>query len=365
MTMDILLTAVIPLLMLLAVFPGSRKDTEGAFFFGKEYTRTLKGLCAVVVMMVHVPEHLGNPLQDAMGSFAFVAVTCFFLVSAYGMHYSLTHKEDYLRHFWRNRLSSLLVPQLLVNVFFCIVYGVLFLLDGPLDAPGASVLMHLDVYVLLLLLYCVLFYILALLFGNAGKKGRFIRDLLLVVVVTASSLAAYFMSSGNDSFQLNMWPYERMGLVWGLLLFAFFPLVCDFFKRGRLTKILTAALLCLLCGFLYLKFKHVFFWGEYMIKLLLGVLLVSFLFLLSQGQVFSNALSRFLGDISYEMYLLHPVMFFILASVLPSMRSGLFILLSFACTILFAYLIHIVAARFTALLRSDKKCQLKNSTAPS
>jgi len=102
----------------------SRRDKD-ALFFSKDYTDVFKGLCCLIVIYVHVKPERGNMLQDAIGSFAYVAVTFFFLVSAYGMLYGLKKKNDYLEKFWRNRLVSLLMPCFLVNVVgFILGYGI-------------------------------------------------------------------------------------------------------------------------------------------------------------------------------------------------------------------------------------------------
>ena len=38
-------------------------------------------------------------------------------MSAYGMSFSSKKNPNYIKHFWRNRLSALLVPQFVLNVF--------------------------------------------------------------------------------------------------------------------------------------------------------------------------------------------------------------------------------------------------------
>ena len=65
-------------------------------FMNKSSSDTLKGLCAMVVVMVHFPEAYQNTLQDAIGSFAYIAVTLFFMVSSYGMMLSAERKKSYL-----------------------------------------------------------------------------------------------------------------------------------------------------------------------------------------------------------------------------------------------------------------------------
>lgn len=112
---DYILTALIPIALALVVLWKSRKADTQDFFMSKDYTTVLKGLCCIIVILVHIPLVHANKLQDGIGSFAYVCVTLFFLMSAYGMSLSMTRKADYMKHFWRNRLAALLVPQLLVN----------------------------------------------------------------------------------------------------------------------------------------------------------------------------------------------------------------------------------------------------------
>lgn len=113
---DYILTALIPLMLAVVVLWNSKKADGQGFFMGKDYTTVLKGACCIIVIMVHVHAAHVNKLQDAIGSFAYVCVTLFFLMSAYGMSLSRERKADYMAHFWRNRFAALLVPQLLINV---------------------------------------------------------------------------------------------------------------------------------------------------------------------------------------------------------------------------------------------------------
>lgn len=76
----------------------------------------LKGVCCLLVIYVHFVGSHTNALQDAIGSFAYIAVTLFFVTSAYGMMLNAERKNDYLKTFWRNRLVALLVPCFCVNI---------------------------------------------------------------------------------------------------------------------------------------------------------------------------------------------------------------------------------------------------------
>lgn len=80
----------------------------------REYTNVLKGLCCILVVIVHVPVGYENPLQQAVGGFSQVSVALYFLFSAYGILTGIKNKSDYLQKFWRNRLSSFV--KLLVDI---------------------------------------------------------------------------------------------------------------------------------------------------------------------------------------------------------------------------------------------------------
>ena len=113
---SILLTLLLIAFIFIAVVWKAKPRVNGEGFFDKEYTNTLKGICSIVVIFVHIPEVYQNPLQDALGSFAYVCVTGFFMISAFGMQYSLNHNPKYLASFPVNRLTALLIPNIIINI---------------------------------------------------------------------------------------------------------------------------------------------------------------------------------------------------------------------------------------------------------
>ena len=343
---DILLTSLILLFLLFATLWQSRKGDERNFF-SKDYTNVLKGGCAIVVLFVHVEPSYQNPLQDGVGSFAYVAVTLFFFISAYGMQLSVERKPGYLKHFWRNRLVSLLIPCLLINLF-AFVYQIEILNNNSL-----AVLVGINGYVKVLLQYCLLFYCVMMLSKWLKVEKTWITDGLLIAGVVGSSLYLYF-SEGGDGANVSGWCYERYGLVWGLLLYRFFPQVLNWFNAQRFVKILVFSLFCVLLGLLYLKFKTDWFYGEYLLKIFLGTSIITLLFLISQKRVFGNRVGRFLGNISFEIYLSHGLIMGIVAYFYPSFRSGTFLILSVIMTVFFSWLVHEIVKRLVALLRAKE-----------
>jgi len=313
-------------------------------FFSKEYTTTLKGLCALVVVMVHIPEAWSTPLQDGIGSFAFVAVTLFFLFSSFGLH--TRHRQDarYLDRFWPNRLASLLVPVFLVN--FCrlafngFVHGQWSLLQ----------LLRPDSYVCILLCYCLLFYLFTRFFP-ASRYGTLHAAAQIILVVLAS-LLLYFLSPDRNYSALMGWCYEQWGLVWGILLFCFFHRFLAWTDTGWFAKLTASFVISLAAGLLYLRYKEVWFGGQYVLKILLGLSLIVFLFLLTRRGIPHNSITGFLGSISYGIYLSHGLVISALMNFAPQSDSWTFIGLTILLTVVLSLIINKVSQPVIRKIRS-------------
>lgn len=130
MVMGYLLTLIVPVALAICVLYGNKNLGNQDAFMNKEFTRALKGACCIIVILVHIPLAYANKLQDGIGSFAYVCVTLFFIMSAYGMNISASRSPAYLRHFWRNRLSALLIPQLLVNLSVVVGFVLINVING-------------------------------------------------------------------------------------------------------------------------------------------------------------------------------------------------------------------------------------------
>lgn len=314
-------------------------------FFGKEYTTVLKGFCALFVVYVHFREPYTNSVQDALGSFGYVAVTIFFLISSYGMLYAMDRKKDYMKFFFRNRLSSLLIPCLLIN---CLAF--LFHSYVAHAWVGLRVLYQINDYVLVLLQYCLFFYVVKYCERKWFPSNTVLSDAILLIGVSLSSLILYFFVF-EDISSRSGWCFERMGLVWGILLYRYYDGFVMWMSRHRMVKIVVLSIVSLALGLLYLKYKSVFFWGEYLLKIILGISLILLCFVLTSKYRFDNKVNNWLGDISYEVYLLHGLVIYVLAMYCPDMKSELFIPLTFVVVLILGTIFHSIAKPIVNLLR--------------
>jgi len=318
---------------------------ENGHFFSKDYTTVLKGLCCLIVIYVHVKEPYVNSLQDAIGSFAYVCVTLFFLVSAYGMMLSVERKKEYLRNFWRNRLVALLIPAFLINV---VNFGLGIVNRGEY---AVSSLYQLNGYVAVVLQWCLWFYIVMYCKRRWFPEKKILTDWILITGVTLSSLYLYFFVNADVSAEAG-WCFERMGLAWGVLLFRYFDRIVAWMDEHRLVKVIILTIVGGVLGVAYLKSKPVYFWGAYLLKIILGVVLIILLFTVTSNRWFDDRLSLWLGNVSYEVYLSHGMVMGALALWLPqTIDSGLFILLTVIVTLALSTAVHSIGKPIVNKLR--------------
>ena len=331
---DYLLTAALLTLLFLVVIITRNSDSSKATFFSKKYTTALKGVCSIVVIFIHIPDAYQNPLQENVGRFAYIAVTLFFMISAYGMQLGL-RKPCYLKHFWRNRLSSLLIPCLVVNLtWFCFSVG----------TTGSSEwlsLLSINDYVKQLIGYCAIFYIVYRLEQGGGYTDR--QEYILCLLVFIGSIILYFIDFG--------WQVPSLGLIYGLLLARHKNQFINFLGNRLVIKIITSSLLSVILGLIYMKYKSIAFFGDFVIRAFLGIAIILLLFHLTVKLKTGNKISAFLGKISFEIYLSHPFVMMALQSSQWNLAPGEFLMLTIAITIAISAILHSVSQTIVDRIR--------------
>lgn len=354
---NIVITLALIICLLWAVVWKAKPLKANDGIFDKSQTTTLKGISSIIVIFVHIPLLYQNTLQDMVGSFAYVAVTCFFMISAYGMQYSLDNNAGYLNRFPVNRLAALLIPNIVINIVVFLAYIALFSYRPQSfdKAPTLSILWEINSYVVILLEYCLLFYIVSIL-SKAYKWKQYVGDIILITAVCGSSLFLYLSESESASgTPPSGWCYERLGLVWGLLLYRFYKPVCHWLQAHHVVmKLVSFTVSSLILGLLYLKYKECWFWGQYMLKIVLGLSIIT-VYLLITGKIrLFNPITEFLGKISYETYLAHYFIGSLLIIAFPQLQSGIYIWTIVVVTLLFSYFINKIDRRAVNFIKSLK-----------
>lgn len=316
---------------------GAKYSPDGSDFFDRENSGAMRGFWCLIIVLVHVPAAYQNRIQDMLGSFAYVGVTFFFMTSAYGLRMAAMKRPEPMAHFWRNRLPKLLVPCVLSNVAHMAVYAAAGSRVSPL------MLLTIGGWVRWLLV-CYLFFWLSYRF--LPEKSR---DWAVCGLVILLSLGVYLSKPAGTT-----WCPEVLGFVWGILLSRWKSGFVSWTGRKWLPK---CAVLCLLAGMLgvgYLTGKGVPFWGDYVLKIVLGAAILGFMLALNGKISIGNRVSRGLGVISYEVYLLHDGAFFLLEYLSPGVSSGVFILTSLLLTMILSLIVHKVSARILPIFNKKQ-----------
>lgn len=296
-------------------------------FFDLHDSTMLKGMFCIIVVLVHIPAAYQNRIQDMIGSFAYIGVTFFFMTSAYGLKYSILHKKGYLRQFWLRRIPALLIPAILCNLVSIIIKAVV--------GHNISILSFVNIndWVKVLLLFYFVFWLTYYLADQLKlARGGYGRDIFICLVILSFSL----IDRLTPIKMTLLWPTESMGFIYGILLADFIEVLKVWTNcRWKLKSIIFFASGGIL-GVLYLKFKTINFFGDYCLKILLGIVLLTLILQLIRRITIGNRALAFLGNISYEVYLLHGTAFMFLAEVSGIKRSGLFIWGALITTIIIA-----------------------------
>ena len=316
------------LMLILVAFLGfliviADKKSKTTSFFDLQNTNCMRGFWCIIIVLVHIPPAFQNRIQDALGSFAYIGVSFFFMTSAYGLMLGVERDSQAVKKgFWLRRLPKLLVPMFIVNILRVVTEALALKEFSPLG------FISITGFVSQLLLF-YLFFWLAFKFLpdklSLGKKGA-----VVCVAVTIFSLVVYFY---NDYLPFG-WHVESFGFAYGILLALFKEKFKQLANKGWLVKCAVACVISLALGIAYLKFKVIVFLGDYIVKALLGLAILLFMLLLNTRVSIGNPVIRFIGKISYEVYLIHDVVFIALAAISPNMNSGLFVLSSIVLAVL-------------------------------
>ena len=301
-------------------------------FFDKEQSNIIKGICCIIVFLVHVPKEHGNVIQDVIGSFGYICVTIFFLLSAYGLKYSISNKKDYLNHFFRNRILVIYIPFVIANLLWQLINF----------KKGINILAIIGIdnlsFIGELIIFYLLFYVI---YKNINDEKA---DILIIFITIIISVITYILKIG--------WFVECLGFAYGIILYNLEKRINVFFIKRHFSKLIIFFMTSLVLGIIYIKLKNVIILN-YFLKIFLGISIISFLICLLKRVKLNNKILKFLGNISFEVYLLHEI---IMRSLMElNIPSGCYIVFSLLLTIILSSIMNCLDKKITKLIKINKR----------
>ena len=313
---------------------GVKRSDDDAHFFDLTNTSTMRGFLCLYVVFCHSQTIVYDRIVDIVLSVGFVCVSFFFIVSGYGLYLSLNKKPQMIDTFWRKRLPRLLLTGWIINIFFEVMARILIH-----EEISVRDIVSVNGWIVWLLVCYLIFWIAVRLFKTANS-----RIIAMMVLLVLFSVIMWALKN-KGMIVRSVWSIEAYGFLWGVLLAAYRNEFIAFARNKWMAKFCMIVGASLVFGVAYLKFKPVVFWGDYMLKLLVGIALIALALVANVRFSIGNKIAVFLGGISLEVYLMHEKVFHILQKLtgLADKNLGLYILVSWGLVIILSYVLHMVA----------------------
>ena len=114
----------------------------------------------------------------------------------------------------------------------------------------------------------------------------------------------------------------------------------------------TLSVTSVVLGVLYLQYKYVWFTGTYLLRIVLDLSLILLLLATTTRIRIGNPWSRYLGTISYEVFLSHAAVMGLIERTGIALSSGEFVVCTLLGTIVLASVLHFVDARISWRVRN-------------
>lgn len=322
-------------------------------YLSKESTNSLRAIFALTVVMHHLAQRAeGGLLFRCFGLIGNLAVGVFFFISGYGLMKQHQINTEYMRGFLLHRLPSVLVPYLVVSVPYFIVYnltGKAYTVQKALFGLADGSLVANSWYVVAIVVFYLIFHFAI----KAGGKNKYAVMAIIALGEIAYSICCYAL--GYGSWYYNSCLCFFLGIVWCM----YQDQLENFFRNGYGWKL--AGTFLLFCIFFFIQyFTRKNYSGDILSALLIlaGLELSCtffsiFVVLLGHKVQFGNRLLRMVRGASYEIYLIHGLVYYLLRNSLWSVKSDfLWVSLTLVLSVLSGYLLHKAFAVFMMKYRS-------------
>lgn len=276
-------------------------------YLSLDTTKKEKGIAAILIVLHHLSQRVKvSGSFVILGYIGFILVAVFFFISGYGLSYGVRYKHDYLKGFFKRRLLPVLVPYWIVNTVDIVFY----LIKGTVFTPMQYVLSFIGIDVITGTWFVTAILIMYIIFWLAFKcmKSYIVLGLCLIgyciICINLNLHSSYTASISAFALGVFWNKIDRRMITWirekYFLKLTFVLVTFGIMFLGRL--ILSAK------G-INNEIVHL------ILRNLISVLFVLALIAVNQKVQFTGKTLQWLGNISYELYIVH--------YVLLSMLSGL------------------------------------------
>lgn len=306
--------------------------------FSKEFCDLIKGVCAILIVLTHLkvcPHYI----------FSKEIVAIFYFISGYGLMNSMLVKKNYLESFVKYRLSAVILPFVVVMI----LYQVVFTIDGNnfdfykliCDIACGNLPLPYSWFVVSILFFYISFY-LVFKYINSWKYAQLALLCVVLMYIWSTFIFHWGVWWRISSLAFNLgvfWRYKE-------------DILMEYLAKYKLVLVIVPVFMLLL----YISLPSYFSWGEnpvsYAFCLFFPVIIV---FLTYRWGRYRNKYLSFLGDISYEIYILQGVFIYILRGNHIYISSQIVYVISvLVSTVIVAYLLHRVLSLILVQIKKSR-----------
>ena len=258
-------------------------------FFSVDQTRSIKGMCAVFILLSHVCMYLADafPTLFLFKYAGAIMVAGFFLVSGYGLQYGVMNKTNYLKGFFSKKMLSLAVPYYIINFFY--------ITTNHMDMR--RIILSLFGYNLWFMMAIVIFYA-GFFLCNKIFSGK--RACIAITVFAIGYIIVMYR------LHFGFWWYNScLAFAVGVWICRLRDLFEAFFRKNWGVKTLMLILVFAVTYAIYCLFNHQKTVVTLVISLINTTTFAVLLPVLSMKIQLKNPILYFCGGLSLELYLTH------------------------------------------------------------
>ena len=303
-------------------------------------TRDDKGIAALLILFHHMSQHINvPPFAIIMRYIGFIMVAVFFFISGYGLIIGFTDRKGYLQGFLKRRILPLMIPYWIINII-CIVVsvssGTIYTgVDYVLSVFGFDTISSCWFVASIIIMY-LMFWLSFKCFKRKAKLVLACQVFTYCIICTIAGLHSSYTAS-IGAFILGIYWNQIEGRI------------LNIFRRHYFTSLAISMMVFagLFFGRLFLSTKGIEQIELHIIlRNLCSISFVLVLISLTQKVYFTGRVLDFLGDISYELYLVQALTI----PILTFLQGEIGIVSTIILTVLLGWSLHGISKRAKKLI---------------
>ena len=323
------------LLISLFVYLIPRTDVD---YLSNKSTKSLKGLLALLIIFHHISQKITT--GENFSNFEYMGryiVALFFFLSGYGLYFQYSNNENYMENFLRKRLVRIFIPFfvfIVIYVFYRATLGEVVNVDFFLSFwRDHSNIVYNGWFVNSIIVLYVIFYVS---FKMKDSKSSF-------YMLTFLTLVYIFLKAYQNH---GDWEYVSiMAFLLGIFWMKNRTSIDKYIEENYFVFLVSFSILMYVFRHYEAIMKNIGITNKYVYYGIVGnlctMIFVVYFLLLTNKLNFSNKYLDFLGNISFELYMIHGLIMHCLGKFFVSspVNDVIYTIVVLLVSIVFAYYI--------------------------